>query len=416
MHLTRPMTFRSAPTAMLLAALLATLCAASCSKASADSETKKTEAVVPLVRAVPAELRQVRREIRTTGFLESEQTASIQSLVAGRLRALHVDQGDRVQQGQLLAEIDDREARSAVQQLTVQRDAKKLDAQLAQLEIEAADRRIAQASFEAQKAKAEFDRQKQTLPEYVAPMALQDSELAWQSSAEAVEVAKFNASKARLEVQRIGTTVEELQARLDELNVRLDNHRVTAPFSGVVTMRRISVGATVGSATPLFDMVDPDHLVAWLDRPQSELDLVQHSKVVTFTSDALPGREFTADVDLVSPVIDRATGHFRLRVRVRKDDSKSLVHGMFVRARILAEDLREALLVPKSAVLSEGDTSVVMVARGGKAFRTDLDPGLELDDWVECKNRGSAGLQPGELVIVAGHEDLEDQAAVRLPQ
>ena len=84
--------------------------------------------------------------------------------------------------------------------------------------------------------------------------------------------------------------------------------------------------------------------------------------------------------------------------------------------RILAEDLREALLVPKSAVLSEGDTSVVMVARGGKAFRTDLDPGLELDDWVECKNRGSAGLQPGELVIVAGHEDLEDQAAVRLPQ
>jgi hypothetical protein len=57
-----------------------------------------------------------------------------------------------------------------------------------------------------------------------------------------------------------------------------------------------------------------------------------------------------------------------------------------------------------------------MVARNGKAFRTDLDPGLELDDFVECKNRGSNGLQPGEFVIVAGHEDLEDQAAIRLPQ
>ena len=396
--------------------LLAALALAACSKASADSENKKPELPAPLVRAVQAELRQVRREIRTTGFLESEQVGSIVSLVAGRVRALHVDQGAEVKQGQLLAEIDDREARSAVQQLTVQRDAKKLDAELAKLEIEAADRRIAQASFEAQKARAEFDRQKQTLPEFVAPKALQDAELAWQSAAEAVEVAKFNASKARLEVQRIATTVEELQARLDELSVRLDNHRITAPFSGVITKRYVSVGATVGSATPLFDMVDPDHLVAWLDRPQSELDLVQHSKVVTFTSDALPGREFTADVDLVSPVIDRATGHFRLRMRVRRDDARTLVHGMFLRARILAEDLREALMVPKSAVLSEGDTSVLMVARNGKAFRTDLDPGLELDDFVECKNRGSNGLQPGEFVIVAGHEDLEDQAAIRLPQ
>ena len=408
----RPHTVRLYTATMLLAALAL----AACSKASADAENKKPELPAPLVRAVPAELRQVRREIRTTGFLESEQVGSIVSLVAGRVRALHVDQGAEVKQGQLLAEIDDREARSAVQQLTVQRDAKKLDAELAKLEIEAADRRIAQASFEAQKARAEFDRQKQTLPEFVAPKALQDAELAWQSAAEAVEVAKFNASKARLEVQRIATTVEELQARLDELSVRLDNHRITAPFSGVITKRYVSVGATVGSATPLFDTVDPDHLVAWLDRPQSELDQIQKSKIVTFTSDALPGREFTADVDLVSPVIDRATGHFRLRMRVRRDDARTLVHGMFLRARILAEDLREALMVPKSAVLSEGDTSVVMVARNGKAFRTDLDPGLELDDFVECKNRGSNGLQPGEFVIVAGHEDLEDQAAIRLPQ
>jgi RND family efflux transporter MFP subunit len=408
----RPHTVRLSSATLLLTALAL----AACSKASADAENKKPELPAPLVRAVPAELRQVRREIRTTGFLESEQVGSIVSLVAGRVRALHVDQGSEVKQGQLLAEIDDREARSAVQQLTVQRDAKKLDAELAKLEIEAADRRVAQASFEAQKAKAEFDRQKQTLPEFVAPKALQDAELAWQSAAEAVEVSKFNASKARLEVQRIATTVEELQARLDELSVRLDNHRITAPFSGVITKRHISVGATVGSATPLFDTVDPDHLVAWLDRPQSELDQIQKSKIVTFTSDALPGREFTADVDLVSPVIDRATGHFRLRMRVRRDDSRTLVHGMFVRARILAEDLREALMVPKSAVLSEGDTSVVMVARDGKAFRTDLDPGLELDDFVECKNRGANGLQPGELVIIAGHEDLEDQAAIRLPQ
>ena len=136
------------------------------------------------------------------------------------------------------------------------------------------------------------------------------------------------------------------------------------------------------------------------------------AKAVTFVADAMPGREFSADIDLISPVIDRESGHFRMRMRVRAADTRTLVHGMFVRARIRAENLREALMVPKAAVLSEGEISVVMVVRDGKATRVDLDPGLELQDWLECRNRGAAGLQPGELVITSGHEDLKDQSAV----
>lgn len=401
---------------LLPVALLSVGFLAGCTQSNAGEGDKKEEVKVPLVRAVKAELRNVRREIRTTGFLESEQMSTIVSLVSGRLSAIYVDEGTLVTSGQLLAAVDDREAKAGIQQLTVLRDGKELDQQLAALEVEAADRRIAQASIEVQKARAEFDRQSQTRAEFVSPKALQDAELAWQSLNEAVEVAKFNASKARLEVKRIATTIDELKARIDELQVRLEHHRITAPFAGVITSRQVSVGANVGASTTLFEMVDPDHLVAWLDRPQAELDLVRNGKIATFTTDALPGREFTADVDQVSPVVDRLTGHFRMRIRVREADARTLLHGMFIRARIQAEDLREALMIPKAAMLSEGETAVVMVARSGKAIRTDLDPGLELDDWIETKNRGANGLQPGELVIVEGHEDLEDQAAVRLQQ
>ncbi|MEQ1632250.1 MAG: efflux RND transporter periplasmic adaptor subunit [Planctomycetota bacterium] len=401
---------------LLPVALLAVGFLAGCTQSNAGEGDKKEEVKVPLVRAVKAELRNVRREIRTTGFLESEQMSTIVSLVSGRLSAIYVDEGTLVTSGQLLAAVDDREAKAGIQQLTVLRDGKELDQQLAALEVEAADRRIAQASIEVQKARAEFDRQSQTRAEFVSPKALQDAELAWQSLNEAVEVAKFNASKARLEVKRIATTIDELKARIDELQVRLEHHRITAPFAGVITSRQVSVGANVGASTTLFEMVDPDHLVAWLDRPQAELDLVRNGKIATFTTDALPGRDFTADVDQVSPVVDRLTGHFRMRIRVREADARTLLHGMFIRARIQAEDLREALMIPKAAMLSEGETAVVMVARSGKAIRTDLDPGLELDDWIETKNRGANGLQPGELVIVEGHEDLEDQAAVRLQQ
>ncbi|MCY2956128.1 MAG: efflux RND transporter periplasmic adaptor subunit [Planctomycetota bacterium] len=386
--------------------------------AGANSETAKENSATAkrLVRAVPAELRQIQREIRTTGFLESEHQDKIATSVSGCVRHLFVDEGSKVAKGTLLAEIDSREISSAKEQLVVQRAGKQVDQELAGLEVEAAGRRRAQAAIDCRRAKAEFDRQSQMNAEFVSPKALQDSELAFQGTEESAKVAEFNERKSKLDVVRIGNLVAELDAKIRELEVRIEHHKITAPFAGVISKRYAADGATLTAGAPLFDMVDPGNIIAWLDRPQSELDLVRNAKQVMFLSDALPGRNFTADIDLISPVIDKESGHFRLRMRVRASDSGTLLHGMFVRARILAESMREALMVPKAAVLSEGDVSVVMVLRDNKASRIDLDPGLEQQDFVECRNRGPAGLQPGELVIVSGHEDLKDESAVILAE
>lgn len=387
-----------------------------CQRTSAANADARKPVEPPLVRAMPAVLQQVQMEIRTTGFLESEHQDKLTSQVAGRLVRLHVDEGAAVRAGQLLAEIDDREARSARQQLEAQREGRTVDKGLAELEIEAAGRRIAQAGIEVQRAKAEFDRQSMMERDFVAPKLLEDAQLALQAAEEALKVAEFLERKARLEVDRIATQVAELAARIAELDVRIEHHRIVAPFDGVVTRRHVAAGSVVAAATPLFDLIDPANLIAIFNRPQVELGLVRKAREVTFTTDALPGREFTGDVDLLSPVVDQQTGHFRLRVRVRPADVADLVHGMFVRARIRVEELRETLLVPKAGVLSEGDVAVVMVVRGGKACRVDVDPGLELPQWVESRNRGENGLAPGDLVIVEGQEDLKDQSDVRVVQ
>ncbi len=393
-------------------ALLALLAAACSPKthASPKDETGRPR----LVRAVPAEVRPVRRELRTTGFLESEHQTQITSRVPGRLRALHADAGSPVRKGDLLAELDDREARSAVEQLQVQLAARRVDLDLAKLEVEAAGRRVAQARLESQRTRAEFERQAAMDKEFVAPKALQEAELATKSAEEALQVAGFNERKAGLDVTRIETSIGELEAKVREATVRLEDHRLLAPFAGVLTTRAVTAGAVVTAGQALFELVDPDALVAWFDRPQSELDLCRSAREVRFTTDALPGEEFGAAIDLVGPVVDRATGHFRMRVRIGAADARRLVPGMFLRARILAESEREALLIPKTAVLSDGDVSVVMAVREGKAIRIGFDRGVELEDLVECRNRGDAGLQAGDLVITSGHEDLKDQTPVEL--
>jgi multidrug efflux pump subunit AcrA (membrane-fusion protein) len=104
-----------------------------------------------------------------------------------------------------------------------------------------------------------------------------------------------------------------------------------------------------------------------------------------FTVDGLPGAEFTGDLDLISPVVDQATGSFRARFRVRKPDARKLKPGMFVRAKILTEQLRDALMAPKAAVLADGDSSCVMCIRGGAARKVVFDPGLQDRDFVEVR-------------------------------
>jgi RND family efflux transporter MFP subunit len=232
---------------------------------------------------------------------------------------------------------------------------------------------------------------------------------------EAVRVADFNRLKADLEVKTAENKIEELKVKREETQLKLAEHEIKAPFAGMVVKRHVTGGETIGAtATPLFELADLSNLIAWISRPQRELAMVRGAKEVLFTADAYPGQQFTADVDLVSPVVDQATGSFRVRMRVRPADAPALVAGLFIRARILTEDLREALMVPKAAVLAEGDRSIVFVVRDDHGHKVTLDAGLEERDWVECRNRGDDGLRPDDRVVVSGHEDLRDQAVVEV--
>ena len=130
----------------------------------------------------------------------------------------------------------------------------------------------------------------------------------------------------------------------------------------------------------------------------------------------MPGRRFHATIDVISPVINAETGSFRLRVRVSKedDDAELLRPGMFVRAEIVTEEQREALMVPKAAILNEGTRSVVFAVREGVARRVVLKSGLEERDHVENLDRGETGLGPDDVVAVSGQAGLRDNTAVEI--
>ena len=401
----------------LAAPILCLLALAACSPKASITQTADQKARrerPPLVRTQQVEVRKVRREIETTGFLESEHQVTLYSKVQGRVLEVPVDEGSRVKKGDVLARLDRREAEAAKRQTEVLLEDRRVRLELGKLDVETSGRRLEQAKNDRARAEAEFRRNKDIDPTLISPKVLQDAELAYLNAIEAVRVAEFGQKRAVLDVKAAENLIQELEAKVEDAKIKLAEHDIVAPLDGAVTVRKIKGGETIGLATELFVVTDLDNLVLVVSRPQRELPIVKNSKQVAFTADGLPGRTFTALVDLVSPVVDQLTGSFRIRMRVRPEDAQELRPGMFVRGRILTELDREALMVPKAAVLSDGELAVVFAVRNGFVRKITLDQGLEQKEWVESRARGDDGLLPNDLVVVSGHQDLRDQAAVEV--
>jgi RND family efflux transporter MFP subunit len=373
----------------------------------------------PLVKAEALTRRQVQRKILTTGYLEAHHSVVVFSRVTGRVLDVKVDEGDLVQKGQLLAILDDREIASSREQVLVQIAEKTVRYELSKLESEATQHRQSQAETELHKTQRDLDRLKKLDPDLVSPKDLDDAEYARSQASDALKVAQFNTRKAKLDVGVAGQVIKELEAKEVEVSVKVNEHQIIAPINGVLSRRIVQGGEAITTANELFEVVDSANLIAYLDRPQRELGLLEKAEKVVFTTDAYPNREFTGHINVISPVVDRNTGTFRIRMEVAKQDTKTLRPGLFISANILTEQNREAIMIPKTAILSDGDDSVIFYIRGvdgdrGKARRVKLNTGIEDDTAIECRNRGPNALQEGDLIIVSGHQGLKDQTEVQI--
>ena len=402
-------------------ALALTLCLSSCGGPSSVEATgvEVPAERPPLVRVVAVQLREVQQKIETTGYLEAEHSVVVLPRVGGRVESVAVDEGDEVLKGQPLASLDDREIRASLKQVSVQLAEKKVRHELAKLESEATLHRETQAELELKKAEADLKRLLELDPDLISPRELDDATFARDQAKAALAVAQFNTRKAELDVLSADQSVQETRARESEVELQLAEHTILAPISGVVSRRMIKGGEAIGTSTELFEVVETSNLIAYLDRPQRELAMIERAKLVVFTTDSRPNREFRADVEKILPVVDRNTGSFQLRIRVQSEDAALLRPGLFIRAEILTEENRQAIMVPKTAVLAEGEDSIIFYVREalnsiGKARRLKLEVGIEVDQHIESRNRGAQALKPGDLVIVSGHRDLADQTEVEI--
>ena len=183
--------------------------------------------------------------------------------------------------------------------------------------------------------------------------------------------------------------------------------RIRAPISGYVSNRTIKLGQSIVESEEAFRITDTNQLVAYLQIPQTELEKFAAGHKATLEVDSMPGHKYAATIARISPTIDSRNGTFRATAHIGNENAE-LAPGMFARFSIAYEKHSEAMVIPAQALVEEDEQTSVYIVSNGEVSRRFIETGIETDGQVEVLD----GLSGDEQIVVVGQSALRDGSKV----
>ena len=327
-------------------------------------------------------------------LVPEDRVAVIGPVNAGRIVRLFAGQGSRVQKGQKLADLESADI-----------DQAEADYLKALADYENARR---SSVAEIRLAQENYDRTKLLYEKTITAgknlqTAEHDLEVAKAAGESSVNGAKATLTAARRHLLILGlssSTIDSLPKKPDLAAV----FSLNSPIAGTVIERNATVGASVGTDSNLFKIIDLSRV--WIDANVFEKDLarVRMGQEVKVNLPALPGSTYTGRVILIDSVVDPETRTIKVRTEVANPDSR-LKPDMFANVEIVTDLNRSAISIPQTAVLNDGGKTVVFVAEGNGYQKREVHTGIQNGDRLEIVE----GLSPGEKVVVKGNYLLLQQ-------
>jgi RND family efflux transporter MFP subunit len=342
------------------------------------------------VQAVVVEHGPLEQRRELVGTLEATAEIVVAPKVGGRLDRITVDLGDRVQRGQVVAELDDEELAQAQAQA-------KADLAVALARKVAADNALAIGERNLERV-----------------AGLRRRGIASEEELDSTTAAKL---RAEADVAVAASEITRAKAALRGAEVRKGYTRVVVDWSDgaqerVVAARHVDDGTMVAANTPLLSVVGLDPLVVAVHVTEQDYGRLSPTLPVVLTTDAYPGEEFTGHVARIAPVFAPQSRQARVELEVPNPDGR-LRPGMFVRVAVVLERIESATIVPRDALVPHGDGHAAFVV-GGDGHTASLRPvtvGVSDGERVQVW-----GVEAPERVITLGQALLHDGAAIVLPE
>ena len=379
-----------------------------------------------------AKLEPLTVRMSASGRVKPTQTVNLSPENAGIVEELYVEQGDRVNQGQLIARMGSQDIRAQIAQnravvaeaeanlqLTRQGPRPEEIAQATAM-VEAAQAQVLDAQSRLELARGELGRN-QTLFERgaISRTTLDNVEREQRAAMATLEQAQARQREAQSRLQDLQNlpepaAVAQAQARLDQAQaqlqasqVRLAENQIRAPFTGIVTQKFATAGAFVtpttsaselSSATSTAIIALAQDLEVLAEVPEANINLVELGQPVEVVADAFPEETFVGRVTLIAPEAIERQNVTLFQVRIALDSGKTrLRSNMTVTVAFIGDQLTEALVVPTVAVVTQGGQTGVLVPESGNnlAFQP-----VTLGPQVGEKIQILSGLQAGDRVFI----------------
>jgi RND family efflux transporter MFP subunit len=391
---------------LVVAASLAAACANSQAKDGAGVASNAQPAAAPTpidVTTAPAVTRNLQRDVEVVGSFAADEEVVVSAQAAGELSQINVDFGGYVSQGQILATIDQRDAKLKVEQAEAtlkqtlarlgMKDGEKFDPN------QNADVRVAKSQLDW--AKLELDRSVKLIEKGDIPRSSYDEKMTNHNLAQARYQAALDSVSQQL------AAVEQQKASLALSKKALTDTVVRSPISGAVKEKHVSRGAYLTVNGKIVTLVKINPLRLRADIPESSAAAVRTGQTINVTVDAFPGRRFTGRVVRIGPSLDEKTRALTVEAEVA-NSGNLLRPGMFAKSRLITSANAPAVMVPQRAVASAAGLSKVFVIENGKAVERIVKTGAIDGDLIEI----TEGVKDGDIIATSNLDKLLTGAVV----
>ena len=313
------------------------------------------------VRVTPAESYTFQGEIRLPGAVESRKVSTVASEIDGLVEEFPVEEGDRVEKGQLLAKLRTKPLELDKASITADLDEARARQKLAQRNLERA-------------------------------RELFDAKVASQEELDAA-LYEFNAWEGR---------EARLEAQIARIQEDIERGEILAPFKGVVVGEQTEVGQWLARGDPVVDLLSMDDLQVEVHVPERYYSRFQKGGRVRVAFPALGGREVVGMVDAVIPRASSEARAFPVKLTFPNPDGQAAA-GMVAEAIFPGGEPRQELIVPKDALVNQGAQRLVYVVNEqNQAQAVPVQPGAGVGQWVAV----TGGVRSGDRVVTRGNERL----------
>lgn len=419
---------------VFVACILVTACGSKPAVQATSSQATSAAASKAIsIATATAVTREVPADFEETGSFVADELSDIAPPVAGRVIATPVNIGDHVKEGQVICELDHRDAELKLEQARAQFAESTASVRQARSRIGLGDNAFeatrvpevaaAQANYQmalaqAKLAAADAQRYANLVATGDVSKSASDRARTQQETADAQANAarqqyEAAANAARQSYEVVSTSqasLDSMKAQLSQAEKAVADTTIRAPFDGYITARPVAAGEYVALTSKIATIVRMGSLKLQLQTPEQRASLAHLGDAVTARVDAYPGRDFPGRVSAINQSVDPNSRIFILEARF-DNPAAALKPGMFASARVRQPGGTNGIFIPQQAVVRDKttDSNQVFVVQDGKARLRVVSVGDPDGDSI----RILSGVAAGDVVATSNRSELYDGAVVQ---